>query len=263
MNRPSLLSTALSLSLTLGACDTDIAATDYVVEAKANDSYGRIRRINGDSQSSIPESDPCLEVAKSLDITEPEYGKYDMFQEWYKDWKYRFDGIVSNVAPRPKELRDADAESCEMLGAEAGFTITRDGQFSGYRINPQEPDRSFAVMHQIAGKKISLKPYSMVPRPDGFDMSLQNACQDLGHQEWKAWDLFMPNSDLPQWRTTSIGLPCDPTAPATYGSGGCWYDKDGADGCGGGGSEINREASAALLECVRKAIVKKGEELCL
>ncbi len=219
-----------------------------------------------------PEPDPCLQAAKDLAATD---GDSSILEGLYQDWREKFDDILSGFTPRPAASRDSSADNCEMLGTNVGFTITRDGQFSGYKVRPDKPNLSFAVMHQMWSEKSSLKPYSVVPKPDEFDMQHPFKCHDLQVQDWKTWDPFMPGSKnnpnpLPQFGSRFIALPCDPTAPAFAGVGGCWYEEPSpengnqlTDGCGGGGGEIDRDYTAKLLECVRKAVVKKGEELCL
>ena len=138
-----------------------------------------------------------------------------------------------------------------MLGTNVGFTITRDGQFSGYKVRPDKPNLSFAVMHQMWSEKSSLKPYSVVPKPDEFDMQHPFKCHDLQVQDWKTWDPFMPGSKnnpnpLPQFGSRFIALPCDPTAPAFAGVGGC-----------GMKNRLQRTEISSLMDVVAEEVIDR------
>lgn len=261
MRTSSLLLAAALFSS--GGCATDYQPeqTPISATAKAENDEHLLQGNRGKvSKPAVEKVDLCAALIKD-----------ESLKNFYDQWREQFNVLMKQVDPAPQGLHDPAAQMCEMAAPNVNVIFARDGQFAGHEMKPNKPDLSHRVALQIGNMPLDKNTN---PNPAQNYFNSPPYCQRLVLDTWKQWDLVMPGengpSETPQFHIDSLGIPCDPTGAVYVGGGGCWHEEPSPenenqliDGCGGGASEIDRNEALALMECVRKAVLEKGAEMCL
>ena len=251
-----LLGTALSLS----GCVTDQLEAPHVSPATVKNTEN--------TQPHLEKPDPCAALIKDPSLA-----------SFYEEWRGHMKSVLKDATPAPAALHDPSASMCEMVPAENATTKIRayfgaDGQFAGHIVKPEKPNHSFRISLETTAGGIDGNQNPVLGA-----ISWKDQCAALNIDEWKEWDKMMPLAPdhVPDAVPTSLQdqnwvvfLPCDPTAPAMIGGGGCWHEEPSPendyqliDGCGGGGDFLDRNEVTALIQCLQEEMKAVAKEMCL
>ncbi len=263
MNAKSLLAAGtIGLSSLAAGCATDTLEAPHTTPATVG--------IENKYQPKIEKPDPCAALIKDKDSS---------LASFYLAWRGHMKDMLKDVKPAPAELHDPSASMCEMVPGDNDTTkihafFSGDGQFVGHMIQPNKPDHSFRISLETTVGGIDGNQNPVLGA-----MSWKDQCGALNIDEWKEWDKMMPLAPdhAPDAVPTSLQdqnwvvfLPCDPTAPAMIGAGGCWHEEPSPengnqviDGCGGGGDLVDRNEVTALIQCLQEEMKALAKEMCL